>query len=158
MSYHIISHHMIGDIGGIGVIPYTSYHIISSSPPSFTANSPHTLSPLTQNYELRIVGKSHVAHRKLPMSRCVFVLQSTLSTARISLACVAALVLLPIPPPPSLAGVEGPGSCSHIHQVTYARQEHDIGRAPPPVVLSLVGSFDCACLLLCDCGLIAETL
>ena len=45
------------------------------------------------------------------MSRCMSVLQSTLSTARISLACVtafvAALVLLPIPPPsPRGAGVE----------------------------------------------------
>jgi hypothetical protein len=41
------------------------------------------------------------------MSRCVFVLQSTLSTARISFACIAALVLLPIPPPsPRGAGVE----------------------------------------------------
>ena len=57
--------------------------------------------------------QSHPAHRKLPMSRCVFVLQSTLSTARISLACIAVLVLLPIPPPsPREAGAEGPGSCS----------------------------------------------
>ena len=48
------------------------------------------------------------------MSRCVFVLQSTLSTARISLAFGAALVLLLIPLPsplPPLAGAEGTGSC-----------------------------------------------
>ena len=93
------------------IIPYsisyhtTSYIIIALQPTTRSSRWLRT----THHHE------SHIAHRKLPMSRCVFVLQSTLSTARISLACIAALVLLPILPPPSLAGVEGPGSCSHIH-------------------------------------------
>ena len=101
ISYHIISYHVI------------SYHIISYI---LIASQFHFQLPTTRKtcwLRTRYHLGSHIAHRKLPMSRCVFVLQSTLSTARISLACIAALVLLPIPPPsPREAGAEGPDSCS----------------------------------------------
>ena len=100
ISYHIIYH-----VIAYYVIPY--HHRLSVSFP--TAHHTLSLRWLRTRHHLR----SHIAHRKLAMSRCVFVLQSTLSTARINLACIAALVLLPIPPPsPRGAGVGGPGPCS----------------------------------------------
>ena len=91
---------------------HIAYHIISYT---IIASQFHFQLPTTRKIcwlRTRHHLRSHIAHRKLPMSRCVFVLQSTLSTARISLACIADLVLLPIPPPSPRAGAEGPGSCS----------------------------------------------